>query len=100
MKLKNPFKDVVRNLYLYQYNCQDCGRSDRGLELHHIIGRKSNSKLNAIVLCLDCHKKCGHSREEEKKYAQITIRFHLREKNKLEKEDIEFYQDNMLLYQV
>jgi len=100
VRLKNPFTEETRNLYLYQYSCQCCGRSDRGLELHHIKGRSSNSKLNAIVLCLDCHKIIGHTDEEEGKYLQITIRFHLQEKNELNEDDIMFYEDNVLLYQL
>ena len=98
MKLKHPFTEETRNLYLYQHSCMDCGRSDRGLELHHITGRKSNSKLNAIVLCGDCHSKCCHSREEEEKYAKTAIRFHVKEKNAFTPEDLEFYQNNVLLY--
>lgn len=98
MKLSHPFSQDTRNLYLYQYACQDCGRSDKGLELHHILGRCSNSKLNAIVLCLDCHKKVGHSFKEQSNYLQISIKFHLREQNPLDKKDIEFYLHNKKLY--
>jgi hypothetical protein len=76
----------------------DCQRSDRGLEIHHCRGRISNSPLNAIVLCLDCHSKCGHSFEEESKYLKIAIRYLLSINYELTVEDIEFYKTNVLLY--
>lgn len=72
MKLRNPFPPEVRNLFLYEYACMNCGRSDRGLELHHITGRNDASKENAIVLCLECHRHAGHSQKEETKYKEIT----------------------------
>ena len=98
MKLNNPFSEDTRNLFLYQYFCQNCGRSNRGLELHHITGRNSNSPLNAIVLCLDCHKVCGHSFEEESKYLKIAIRFLLKEQYELTKKDLIFYKTNEIKY--
>jgi len=98
MKLNNPFSQTTHNLYLYVFACQDCGRSDNGLSLHHITGRGSNSKLNAIVLCNLCHGKCGHSFEEESRYSKITVQFHLREGTILTGKDIEYYKNNMLLY--
>ena len=98
MKLKNPFKRDIKNNFLYVYSCFDCGRSDRGLELHHIIGRKSDSKLNAIPLCLKCHSKCGHSKAEESKYLQIMIRYYLEGKVILNGKDIDFYEEYKDLY--
>lgn len=71
MKLRNPFPPEVRNLFLYTYHCFNCGRSDKGLELHHITGRDDNSKENAIPLCLECHSHANHSKEEETKYKRI-----------------------------
>jgi len=91
MKLSNPFSEQTRNIFLYVYSCMDCSRSDRGLQLHHITGRTSDSPLNAIPLCLDCHSKCGHSFDEESTYLQITMRFLLREHYSLNEEDINFY---------
>lgn len=98
MKLNNPFSEDTRNIFLYQYSCMNCGRSDRGLELHHITGRNSNSPLNAIALCLDCHKICGHSFKEESKYLQIEIRFLLRNQYELTKKDLEFYKEKEKCY--
>lgn len=98
MKLENPFSQETRNIFLYVFACMDCGRSDRGLELHHINGRTSSSPLNAIVLCLVCHGKCGHSFEEESKYLQITIRFLLKEHYSINENDVEFYTVNKKKY--
>jgi hypothetical protein len=75
MQLRYPFPPEVRNLWLYHYSCQDCGRSGAGLELHHIAGRVSDSALNAICLCKICHGKCGHSFEEQAKYFRLQLEF-------------------------
>ena len=72
MKLRNPFSQETRLLFLYIYACFDCGRSDRGLELHHITGRNSSAKENAIVLCIECHSRVGHTKKEEKRYKELT----------------------------
>lgn len=75
MQLKNPFPPSVRNWFLYTYACMDCGQSDRGLEIHHIVGRSSASALNAIPLCIECHSHCGHSFEEQARYFSKAIHF-------------------------
>lgn len=98
MKLAFPFSEDTRNRFLYDYACENCHRSDRGLELHHICGRTSNSCLNAILLCLDCHKVCGHSQEEEAKYLQMAIRRELRRGYQLTEDDVEFYRQHKHLY--
>lgn len=87
MKLENPFPLEVRNLFLYVYYCFKCGRSDRGLELHHIFGRISSSALNACPLCKVCHGAIQHTVEEEQALLKLTIRFLLREQYKLKNID-------------
>ena len=72
MKLRNSFSLETRLIFLYVVNCFNCGRSDKGLSLHHISGRDSNDKENAIPLCMECHSHAGHSQEEETKYKKIT----------------------------
>lgn len=57
MRLRNPFTTDTRNLFLYEFGCWGCGRSDLGLELHHLHGRESNSPLNACLICPRCHSK-------------------------------------------
>jgi DNA-directed RNA polymerase subunit RPC12/RpoP len=96
MKLNNPFSQDTRNIFLYIYACFDCGRSDRGLSLHHIKGRISNSPINAIPLCLDCHSKVGHTQDEEQRYFKLTLQFLVKEKYTYTLDDIVFYQENVL----
>lgn len=78
----------------------DCGRSDRGLQLHHIVGRDSNSAFNAIVLCNVCHEKCNHSQEEERKYFKTTFNFLLITNYEPTENDLKFLRDyfNRLVY--
>ena len=70
MKLYYPFSLETRNLYLYEHSCFNCGRSDQGLELHHILGRSKygknlDSAFNSSLLCKKCHNKIGHSKAEQ-----------------------------------
>jgi 5-methylcytosine-specific restriction endonuclease McrA len=40
----------------YGYRCQDCGRSDVPLEVHHVNGDPTDNRIqNTIPLCRDCH---------------------------------------------
>lgn len=87
MKLNNPFSDDTRLLFLYVYSCFLCGRSDRGLELHHIIGRGSSSPLNACPLCIECHSHIGHSVAEQRKLLHRTAVFLEDQNYELTKED-------------
>ncbi len=69
MKLKNPFSDNTRNMYLGLWKCMKCGQNGMGrggLELHHIMGRISSSPFNASVLCNECHSHIFHSLEEHR----------------------------------
>lgn len=67
-------------LFLYCYSCFNCQRSDRGLEIHHITGRDSDSPFNAIPICLECHRVVGHTHKEEKHFFDLTIDFLARER--------------------
>lgn len=91
MKLKNPFTQSTRLLFLYEYACMNCERSDQGLELHHLHGRISNSPLNACPLCLNCHA-IG---KRDNDFRQLMHNKILKLLEKLEynltKEDNEFY---------
>lgn len=67
MQLQFPFPSEVRNLYLYKQYCCLCnsnGNERGGLELHHVLGRVSDSAFNSAVLCKVCHDHIGHSRLE------------------------------------
>jgi len=96
MKLRNNFPEEVRLVYLYTYACEDCGRSDKGLEIHHILGRCSSCFLNSIVLCKDCHSRCGHSFKEEQIYLNYRIRTLYN--YSLKEEDVKFYLENKRYY--
>lgn len=78
MKLQYPFPSEVRNLYLYNYECWNCGRNGTtsgGLEVHHILGRVSDSAFNSSVLCHECHELVSHSRSEHQFLFSKTARY-------------------------
>lgn len=74
MKLKNNFSIDTRVLFMDHWWCMVCSRNSMP-SLHHIAGRISDSPLNAIVLCDECHSKCNHNEDEEKKHFKITYNF-------------------------
>lgn len=79
VKLKNPFTNKTRWLFFdIRYICGDCGGNGQdcgGTELHHIIGRKSSSPYNAIVLDKNCHSKVGHTDDEQKRFIGKTKKY-------------------------
>lgn len=98
MNLKNPFPREVINIYTFEYACSECGRCDRPLELHHILGRVSNSALNSILLCSKCHKELPCQRGYKEKWLEYTIRFLLSKNYQLTEKDIKFFEENRKLY--
>lgn len=78
MKLNYNFPIEVRVLYLYHYSCFLCGSNGSdcgGLEIHHILGRVSDSAFNSSCLCKKCHSRIGHTREEHQLIFFYTIQF-------------------------
>jgi len=78
MKLAFPFSFEVRLLYLNCWKCWLCGENGQrkgGLEIHHILGRISDSAFNSSCLCKECHSHMGHSQEEECKLFLITLKY-------------------------
>lgn len=57
------------------YKCQECGKTDCKLEVHHIQSRKHNGADtigNLITLCSKCHQKTeGKEQDFEAKYFKI-----------------------------
>ncbi len=102
MKLRNNFSTETRWLFFdMRFTCFNCGGNGQdvgGLSLHHIRSRISESPLNAIVLCNKCHLKIGHTQEEESKYLIKTIKYLLRKNYIFKEEDLQFYRDNIKLY--
>lgn len=72
MQLKFDFSQDVRLLYLYTTACCLCG-SNQMLEIHHILGRVSDSAFNSSVLCKECHAKICHNREEHQKIFNKSV---------------------------
>lgn len=77
MKLRNSFTDTIRILFTDNHRCWRCGQNTWD-SLHHIIGRDSNSPLNAAPLCNEkCHLYQGnlHIFEKEREYLERTYQF-------------------------
>ena len=99
MKLRNTFTNETRWLFFdNRHACYECGKNAGGsLEMHHITGRDSKSKLNASWLCKPCHNRVGHTNEEEEKYFFITFKYLHRERVKLDEEDLTFMEKHPYL---
>jgi 5-methylcytosine-specific restriction endonuclease McrA len=96
MYLKNNFSPKVREVYIFTRNCQKCGRCDLPISIHHILGRVSNSALNSIMLCDECHT--SGSYKQKKEFLLLTIRFLLANYYDFNQEDIDFYNKNIKYY--
>lgn len=93
MKLDNPFSQEVRNLWLYHYECADCGTNGGGsLELHHITGRDSNATVNGVVVCTECHSHYGHNQEEEQRLFAKNLAILKGKKYQLTEKDEQFME--------
>ena len=76
MQLRNPFPPEVKLLYLGCWRCWLCGANGQtkgGLDIHHIMGRISNSAFNSSCLCRECHNNVLHTKEVESKLFLITL---------------------------
>ena len=94
MQLKNNFTEDTRNLYLYKYDCDNCNRSDRGLEGHHLTGRNSNSPLNFSLACTVCHRGYNHNEEEEGQLFIKNLNYLKEIHYQLTEDDMKFLVDN------
>lgn len=93
MKLKNNFNDNVRNLFTHHWYCILCG-SNQMLELHHILGRISDSAFNAAPLCHECHSHIGHTQEEHKQIFSYSFPLLHRLRFRPHQDDINFLDEN------
>ena len=103
MKLRNTFSIPTRYLFFERrYECADCGGNGQGvggIELHHIVGRSSNSPLNAVPLCKECHASVGHTDEEHIRFFGWNLKHLLgREDYQLVKRDEEFIEEHKRLF--
>lgn len=59
MNLRNSFSDATRSLFMFKYDCDWCLMNGWDC-LHHIMGRVSDSPLNAATLHNNkCHLSNG-----------------------------------------
>ena len=110
MKLRNEFTDEVRAVYAFEVSCQypycEVKRhnkarlgSNQSLELHHIIGRVSNSILNSIMVCRECHKTLhGLSFKKKAELLQQQIRWLVKINYEFTEKDIIFYEEYKQYY--
>lgn len=98
MKLANPFSTETRWLFHdVQYHCWICGENGQGkggTELHHIVGRSSNSPLNGAVLCKECHGRMVHTQQEEMELLNKTIHYLHSRRYVWTEADMQFLRDN------
>ena len=97
MKLRNPFTENTQILFIDNYSCFKCGRSDRGLELNHTTGRDSDSPYNASPLCTECHPHIGHNEYEERELFTLTVKYLKMKGYKETQEDGDFVRKNKRL---
>ena len=89
MQLKNRFTEETRELFFWNYKCWYCGMDHYDC-LHHILGRVSDSPLNAAPLNnFECHIGNGALTlfEEKKKLLKKTYEYLLGEGYTLSKKD-------------
>lgn len=104
MKLSNRFseEDKIRVWLDHQF-CAIC-TSNQNCSIHHILGTKSDSILNGIMLCYEHHKEAdGHNvsdKEYQSKLLKLTMQQVLKSGYELTKKDIDFYQQNIHLYEL
>jgi len=89
--MKNNFTEETRIEFIFEDTCWRCNRPNP--ELHHILGRCSDSVLNAYPLCRMCHDKHIEMKSEpnKKKFLNETIRFLAKNNYNWKIEDIKFY---------
>lgn len=98
MNLKNNFPPRVREIYTFTRNCQKCGRCDLPISIHHILGRVSNSALNSIMLCDECHTSGSYKQKQE--FLLLTMRFLLANHYEFTEDDMVFYDENSKYYEI
>lgn len=102
MKLKNRFSEEDKISVWSQHQfCAIC-KSNQNCSLHHILGTRSSSILNSIMLCYLHHKEAdGHNVsdiEYQKPLLQYSIKQALKENYSFKEKDIEFYNSHKSFY--
>ena len=73
--MRNEFPKDVKEIFYRSRHCLQCGRVDLPIELHHIVGRESNSAFNCIRICKDCHAGAVHTLERECNFYVTTCMY-------------------------
>ena len=100
VKLKNDFPKDTYRLFTFNYECWWCGKNHWNC-LHHILGRSSNSPLNAAPLNnFNCHLGNGELSHFKsiKKLLHKTLHYLLQEGYQLTEKDKEFMRINKKYY--
>lgn len=88
--MRNEFPKEVKDIFYRSRHCLRCGRVDNLIELHHIVGRDSNSAFNCCRLCKDCHDGILHTQECEIELFALTYKYLLNEGYEIQDKDREF----------
>ena len=99
--MTNSFSKEDRELFVWNNECWLCGKNHADC-LHHILGRTSNSPLNAAPLSnFKCHigkEDVIDSVESKKKFLQKTYYYLKKEGYELNQKDKNFIKKNKKLY--
>lgn len=99
-KLRNEFTDETRSLFIFYQKCFVCNQNGWNA-IHHILGRISNSPLNACLIHnFKCHIGNGKLTqfEVQKKLLKQTLDFLIKSRYKLTKQDKEFMKKYKKFY--
>lgn len=102
MHLQNPFSDDTRTLFIWKYDCDWCGHNNWS-DLHHILGRVSNSPLNAsTVHNQKCHIGNGNlaTFDVKRKLLRKTFNYLINQRYELTEEDKLFMKKNSRYYEI
>ena len=101
MKLRNDFdKAEIQRWFTFNYTCWWCGQSHANCH-HHILGRSSNSILNAAPINnFECHIGNGKldNKESQSMMLQKTYDYLMAQGYKLKPKDKEFMKKHKDLY--
>lgn len=102
MKTYHAFSNEVRVLFMYNYSCFECGRSDRGITLHHNksqwkTNKYTESAFNCVPLCLICHEKVKQDKTETERYCLLSMKYLQREGYIPKQIDIDYLEEYKLL---
>lgn len=101
MKLRHAFSEETRELFHDTRECWWCGQNHANA-LHHIMGRVSDSPLNAAPIGnLTCHIGNGALENDESRSRLLiaTYQYLMEEKYRLTETDIEFMKRYKYLYE-